>query len=204
MNDLLEPPGAPGALGQHRRAEPFGEHLAQAARHGTSKPPHKQSQAHAAPCARQIRGLADVVALDTIRSGTTQRTERHESIVAGGNDQRVFAGVNAVHRQPRRDQRCKTEPGKPWDDPVVNIMPGRHRTAAEISQSQPWTPFDTDDGAGGSRFQGGIPGFGLCRDRCRLGRGRLHRAGCRRQGDGSRATGCRSSQPSLVRCLRDR
>jgi hypothetical protein len=40
MDDLLEPPGAPGPLGQHRRAEPFGEHLALAARYAAPEPPH--------------------------------------------------------------------------------------------------------------------------------------------------------------------
>jgi len=107
-DDLLEPPGAPGPLGQHRHAKPFREHLARAARHAAPEPPHKEPQAHAAPRARQIRRSADVVASDTVRSRTTQRAERREGIAAGDHDQRILAAVDAVYRQPRRDQQCKT------------------------------------------------------------------------------------------------
>ena len=82
VDDLLEPPGAPGPLGQHREAEPFGEHLARAARHAAAEPPHEEPQAHAASRARQIRGLADVMALSTVRSRTAQRAGRREGIAA--------------------------------------------------------------------------------------------------------------------------
>lgn len=112
MDDLLEPSGAPGPLGQHRHAEPFREYLARAARRAAPEPLHKEPQAHPAPRARQIRGLADVVALDTVRNRTTQRAERRDGLAAGGHDQHVFAAVDAVHRQPGWDQRCKTKPGR--------------------------------------------------------------------------------------------
>ena len=111
MNDLFKPPGAPGPFGQDCGAGPFSEHLALAARGTTPEPPDEEPQAHAAPHARQIGRLAEVVALHTVRSFTKQRAECRKGVATGANNQNVLAAVYAVHREPGRVSDAKpTEP----------------------------------------------------------------------------------------------
>ena len=111
MDDLLQLPGAASPFSQQRGAEPFGEHLALATRYTAPEPPHEEPKLHAASRTRQIRGLADMVALDKARGCATQRAVTGQGGVASIHHQRAAPIVNAVHGQPERDQRRKAKPG---------------------------------------------------------------------------------------------
>ncbi len=104
VDDLLQPSRAASPLDQYRGAEAFGEDLTWAAWYSAQEAPDDKLQPDTSACARQVRWLADVAALQTARRDAAGWARGCGTPVAGGDNDHVLALGDAVHHQAGRDQ----------------------------------------------------------------------------------------------------